>query len=119
MKTMLGGLVLALCLGTPAWAGKVDTADNMVKQAAKLGGDLFDGPEKKAKVLCICHRGDDGVGLLGFIAYLSLTTVGGPFQGNHVQVDCYVPTYDVGTGEIARSDACVSGAIGTFFELVK
>ena len=71
------------------------------------------------KVLCICHRGDDGAGALGFIAYNVVGLIGGPSPGDQVQVDCYVPTYDFSTGEIATYNACVSGAIGTFFELVK
>ena len=35
---LLAGLALALWLGSPAFAGKVDTVEQMVKQAQKLGG---------------------------------------------------------------------------------
>jgi hypothetical protein len=38
MKTILTVLALTLTLGTPVWAGKLDTIENADKQGAKLGG---------------------------------------------------------------------------------
>jgi len=117
-SAILGILLMA---GT-AGAADLSTVDAMVKQAQKFGAQaLSDDIFTKAKLLCLCHDGRDGAGWLGALAYTDVGVIGTPSEsGDRLRVECYVPTYDVpGTGEAKLTTPCVSGGIGTFWEIVK
>jgi hypothetical protein len=84
-------------------AGAVDLSkvDAMIKQAQKFGAQALSSDIlTKAKLLCLCHDGHDGAGWLGALAYTDVAVIGTPSEsGDRLQVECYVPTYDIpGTG---------------------
>ena len=96
-SAILGILLMA---GT-AGAADLSNVDAMVKQAQKFGAQaLSNDVLTKAKLLCICHGGGDGAGWLGALAYTDVGIIGSPSEsGDRLQVECYVPTYDIpGTG---------------------
>ena len=115
-SAILGILLMA---GT-ADAVDLSKVDAMVKQAQKFGAaELSTEVLTKAKLLCICHEGGSGRGVLGVLTYEVVGLFGTP-SGDRLEVECYVPTYDSpGTGEAIDTTACVSGGIGTFWEIVK
>jgi hypothetical protein len=86
----------------------------MLEQAAKIAGNVFDGPTK-AKLPCICHLGLGG-SRLGFTVYTNVGVLSPP-AGGEISLSCYVSRYDDVTGEIIQTASCDD--IGTFWELVK
>jgi len=57
--------------------------------------------------------------VLGVVGYQNVALLGNP-SGDRLEVECWVPTYDdPGTGLAIDTTACVSGGIGTFWEIVK
>ncbi len=108
-------LTLAVVLiSAVAHAADLSTRDALLKKGLKLG----DGTVENAKVLCICHGGGTGLsdGTLGVVGVFAFS---GPSAAARVHVECYVPEYAFGTGEIVTSAPCVSSGAGTFWELVK
>jgi hypothetical protein len=117
MKTALLIFTGLLLWVTPASAGTVETREDLVKQTTKLAPHVFDNPRSKTKLLCICHTGLDGDGVMGYVAHNVVFDLGA--GGDRVKVDCFVPTYNFATSVVLSAPSCVGGGIGTFWELVK
>jgi hypothetical protein len=117
MKTALLIFTGLLLWVTPASAGTVETTEDLLKQTTRLAPNVFDDPRSKTKLLCICHTGLDGDGVMGYVAHNVVFFVGA--GGDRVKVDCFVPTYDSVTSTVLSAPSCVEGGIGTFWELVR